>query len=450
MEAKTLEIKLENVKKLIRRNAKHSLEKFIEKMHHADIAIIVKRLPDIDRKKIWSYFTDNDKIVQVILELQDSDIVKIFAELDQNLASTLISTMESDDVSYILRLLPIEQRLKYMDYIPKDMLEDVEELLFYPEDSAGAIMNTSYFALHEDTTVKEATKQLHKAEDLEMVFYLYVIDDDGRLAGVLSLRQLILNPPEKKLSEIMVSDVITVSVMDTEEVSADLVDKYSLLALPVIDENRKLAGIITVEDVIDVIREKASDDIYSMVGVSQEEKMISNPIKIARARLPWLIITFIGELIAGGVISYFQGNIEDFLVLAAFMPIVMAMGGNVGSQSATVLIRGAAMGSVDLSRMGRTVAREMSVGLIMGLIIGLMLGVVAPFWGGDIKLGVIVGVAIFFAMLFASFTGAAVPMILMKLKQDPAVASTPFITALNDITGLAIYFSVSMFLMTYL
>ncbi len=450
MERNTLNIKIENVKKLIRRNAKHSLEKFLDKLHPADIALIVRGLPDIDRKKIWAYFTDKHKIAEVILEMEDAAMLKIFSELEQEVVASLFAEMESDDASYILRLLPLEERLKCMDYIPKDVLEDVEELLYYPEGSAGAIMDTSYFALHEDMTVKEATKQLHKAEDLEMVFYLYVIDDDGRLAGVLSLRQLILNPPERKLSEVMVSDVITVSVMDTENTAADLVDKYSLLALPVIDENRKLAGIITVEDVIDVIREKASDDIYSMVGVSQDERMYNNPIKIARARLPWLVITFIGELIAGGVISYFQGNIEDFLLLAAFMPIVMAMGGNIGSQAATVIIRGAAMGTVDMSHIGRIVSREMTVGVIMGVIIGVMLGVVAPFWGGDAQLGVIVGVAIFFAMIFASFTGAAVPMVLLKLKQDPAVASTPFITALNDITGLAIYFSVAMFLMYHL
>ena len=446
-----LRVKLENVKKLIRRNAKVPLERVLTKLHPADIALIVSNLSDLDRKKIWSFITDRSKVAEIILEMEDVDIVRIFEEMDPKMAASLLSEMESDDASYVLRLIPDEKQQSFLQYISKDDLSEVEELLHYPEDSAGAIMNTAYFAMHSDTTVKEASRLLHKAEHLEMVFYLYVIDDDKRLVGVLSLRQLILNPPEKKLSEIMITDVVSVSVMDKEAYVADLVEKYDLLALPVVDERHVLCGIITVDDVIDIIKDKASEDIYTMAGVKQEEMMFDNqPFKIAKIRLPWLLVTFVGELFAGFVITYFQGRVQDYLVFSAFMPIVMAMGGNVGSQSATIIIRSAALGRIDLSNVFRVVFREVRVGAVMGIVIGVLLGLVAPFWNGDMRIGIIVGAAIFFAMLFASFTGAFVPIALMKMKFDPAVASTPFITVFNDVTGLTIYFAVSMSLLMIL
>lgn len=444
-------IKLENVKKLIRRNAKVPLEKLLLKLHPADLALIITNLSDIDRKKIWSFIEDRSKIAKIILEMQDIDIINIMEELSSQDAAALLSEMDSDDASYILRIIPKERQQDLLQYISHDELLDVEELLHYPEDSAGSIMNTASFALHMDTTVKEATKLLHKAEDLEMVFYLYVVDDENRLAGVLSLRQLILNPPEKKLSDIMIRDVISVTVTDKEEYVAELVEKYDFLALPVVDEHHRLCGIITIDDVIDIIKDQASEDIYAMAGLTQNDLMFDkSPYKVASTRLPWLVITFLGEIVAGLVVTFFQGKITDFAILVTFMPIVMAMGGNVGSQSATVIIQGVAMGKIDTSRWSRVIFKEIVVGILMGLVIGILLGVVAPFWEGDYKLGIIVGVAIFAAMLFASITGSLVPITLMKLKFDPAIASAPFITALNDITGLTIYFLISMTLLTIL
>ena len=281
-----------------------------------------------------------------------------------------------------------------------------------------------------------------------MVFYLYVVDGENRLTGVLSLRQLILNPPEKKLSDIMIRDVVSVSVTDNQEYVADLVEKYDFLALPVVDEQHKLCGIITIDDVIDIIKDQASEDIYAMAGLTQNDMMFDkSPYKVASTRLPWLLITFIGEIIAGLVVTFFQGKITDFAILVTFMPIVMAMGGNVGSQSATVIIQGVALGKIDTSKWSRVIFKELAVGALMGIVIGLLLGIVAPLWERDAQLGIIVGIAIFSAMLFASLTGSMVPITLMKLKFDPAIASAPFITALNDITGLTINFLISMILL---
>lgn len=444
-------IKLENVKKLIRRNLKAPLEKLLDKLHPADIALIITNLSDLDRKKIWSFITDRSKVAEIILEMNEVDIINIFEELTPKDGAMLLSEMDSDDASYVLRTLSEDKRHTLLQYISKEALDDVEELLHYPENSAGSIMNTSSFALHMDTTVKEATKLLHQAEDLEMVFYLYIVDDENRLSGILSLRQLILNPPDKKLSEIMIRDVVSVSVIDSEEQVAALVEKYDFLALPVVDEHHRLCGIITVDDVIDIIKDKASEDIYTMAGITQSDFMFDkSPFNVARSRLPWLIVTFIGELIAGAVLKIYEGSVSDYIVLSFFMPLVMAMGGNVGSQSATIIIQGVALGSINVSRWGKIIMKELSVGAVMGIVIGVLLALVAPFWYGTSTLGIVVGVALFAAMSFASLTGSIVPLVLMRLKFDPAIASAPFITALNDITGLTIYFTTSILLLRFL
>ena len=444
----SLQTKLESVKKLIRRNARNHLENLLLKLHPADIATIIKHLNELDRKKIWDILASKSILASVILELDESQIIEIFNNMPPNEIARILNEMESDDAAAILRLFDEEKVKEILQYMEKEELNIVEELLQYPTDSAGSIMNPNYFALNEELTVKEATKLLHKAEDLEMVFYLYVIDNEKHLVGVVSLRQLILNPPEKKLKEIMTREVIKVNVNTDREEVAKIVERYDLLAVPVVDEEDRLIGIITVDDVIDVIREETTEDIYKMAGTTEDELMLGNKsLKVARVRFPWLLITFFGELVSGLVIHFFHGKVQDFAILASFMPLIMAMGGNVGSQSATILIRGVALGKIDMGGIYKVIFKEIRVGMIMGLVLGSILSFIAPFFNKNNQLGLIVGIAMFFAITFAAFTGAFVPAMLIKMKLDPAVASSPFISTLNDITGLTIYFTVSILLL---
>ena len=444
----SLQVKIDTAKKLIRRNAKNHLENLLQKLHPADIALIIKNLNEIDRKKIWGYISDISKIADIISELEDNQIIELFANMEVKKAAAITNEMESDDASYVLRLLDDDTSQEIISLMKQEGGKAVEELLSYPEDTAGSIMNPNFLALEEETTVKEATKVLHKADDLEMVFYLYVVDVEGQLTGVLSLRQLILNQPERTLKEIMTEDTISVDVNTDKEDVAKVVEKYDLLAVPVVDEAHKLVGIVTVDDIIDVIREEATEDIYKMAGTTDDEIIFGNKsFRIAKVRFPWLLITFVGELISGFVISYFHGRVEEFAILASFMPLIMAMGGNVGSQSSTILIRGIALGKIARKDLRSIMFREIRVGMIMGIILGIIIGIVAPFWHGDYKIGIVVGTALFSAISFAAITGTVVPAILIKLKQDPAVASSPFISTLNDITGLSIYFSISMLLL---
>ncbi|GAB7140547.1 magnesium transporter [Deferribacterales bacterium RsTz2092] len=447
-----MRVKLENVKKLVRRSVKGPLQKVLVKLHPADIAYIIRHLSDIDRKKVWACMTDNMRIAETIIELDDSSIVELFEEMEPQKAADVLQEMNSDDISYVLRLLPEELKDKITQYIGDKDLSAVEELLHYPDDSAGAMMNTEYIALNVRTTVKEATKLIHKAADVELVYYLYVVDDEGRLVGVLSLRQLITNPPDKTLADIMISDIISVQDHTDKEDAARLVAKYDLLALPVVDEQRHIMGIITFDDVMDVIREEATEEIYRMAGASQEafdygESTITN----AKARLPWLIVTLVGELMSGFIITFFQGKIVDFLVISAFMPVIMAMGGNVGSQSSTIIIRNIALGNIDNKRAAVPVVwREMKTGFLMGIVSAVPVTLILPLFGGGQRTGLIVGVSLFCAMGFAAFVGAHVPLVLMRLNVDPAVASGPFISTFNDITGLTIYFSVAIAMVSLL
>lgn len=444
----SLQIKLESVKKLIRRNARNHLENLLLKLHPADIATIIKNLNELDRKKIWNILSGKSILASVILELDESQIIELFNTMAPSEIARILNEMESDDAAGILRLFDEEKVKDIMQYMEKEELNIVEELLQYPRDSAGSIMNPNYFALNEDLTVKEATKLLHKAEDLEMVFYLYVIDSEKHLVGVISLRQLILNPPDKKLKEIMTKEVIKVNVTTDREEVAKIVERYDILAVPVVDNEDKLVGIITVDDIIDVIREETTEDIYKMAGTTEDELMLGNKsFKVAKVRFPWLLITFFGELLSGLVIHFFHGRVQDFAILASFMPLIMAMGGNVGSQSATILIRGVALGKVTIGDIYKVIFKEIRVGMIMGFLLGSILAFVAPFFSKNSQLGLIVGVSMFFAITFAAFTGAFVPAMLIKLKLDPAVASSPFISTLNDITGLTIYFTISILLL---
>lgn len=450
MQNTPLHLKLENIKKLIRRDAKGPIYKVLNKLHPADIAYIIQNLNDIDRKRVWSYLHDKSRIAEVILELDEADIIEYFSEADPKLAGEVLTEMESDDASYVVRLLPESVKETVTQFITERELSDVEELLHYPEKTAGAMMNTEYLALPDTMTVKEATKVIHKAAEVEMIYYLYVIDSENRLSGVLSLRQLIVNPPEKLLKEIMSTEVIFVTDSADREDVANIVAKYDFMALPVVDEQRQLVGIITFDDVIDVIQDEATADMYKMAGTTELLSTEDSVIKSAKARLPWLLITLVGEMFSGVVIAFYQDKITEFLILSSFMPVIMAMGGNVGSQSATIIIRSMALGRVDPSVMRPVLLREVRVGLLMGFVSAILVSIFAPFVHGDARTGIVVGTALFCAMSFAAFTGAFVPMTLTKFKIDPAVASGPFISTFNDLTGLTIYFSVAIVMLSFL
>ncbi len=322
------------------------------------------------------------------------------------------------------------------------------------EETAGRIMTTEFFALDEDTLVKDAISSLRDAAETEMIFYLYVVDDRNHLIGVCSLRQLLLSNPELPLKQFMQTDLISATTDTDQEEVARIVSRYNLLAIPVTDENNRLVGVVTIDDVVDVIKEEATEDFYKMAGTSDEEILTKSVFKSARIRLPWLLASFFGGIVATAILSRFEGTLSSFVMLTYFLPIIMGMGGNIGNQSSTIIVRGLATGRIELSMLGRVAVKEIRIAVVLGLSYGLLLGVIAyslgllqePSLSSPLLFGLMVGIALSASMIIAGTIGSIVPMTLQKAGIDPAVAATPFVATAVDILGVLCYLGMAYYL----
>jgi len=442
---------LETTRRLLRRGAYPNLTRLLGKIHPADIAHLFRYLNDKEQPLLFGLINDPEVAGYVLAELDHAVSARLLAQLNKQQILELLQNMARDDAADIVQNLPEELAAEILGLMKAEESEEIEELLQYGEDTAGGIMATEIFSLREDLTVREAIQALQDAGDVEMVFYLYVTDEHNHLVGVLSLRQLLTVSPETVLRDIMIRDVISVRTdMDQEEV-ARVVEKYNILAVPVVDETNKLMGLITVDDVIDVIREEATEDIYKMAGASEEELLLGHQaFKIARLRLPWLLTNLFGGVATGYLMWLFKVTLKDVIALITFIPVITGMGGNVGGQSATIVVRGFATGKIDMSTLRRVLFKEMRVGLIMGTVCGLTVGLVAWGWHHNPYLGLVVGVAMITAMTVAATMGVLAPTFFKKIGIDPAIASSPFVQTANDITGILIYFTTATLFIRYL
>jgi magnesium transporter len=327
---------------------------------------------------------------------------------------------------------------------------DVGELLEYPEKTAGRIMNPKVFALSEDMTAAEAIAALQASRDVEMVFYLYVIDGRRHLVGVVSLRRLLLVPPETPLKRIMTTDLISARVdMDQEEVARQ-VASYNLLAIPVVDEENKLVGVITVDDVIDVIKDEATEDVYRLAGLASDDRVFTTPNESLRKRLPWLLVNLVTAFVAASVVKLFEGTIGVVTSLAVFMPVVAGMGGNAATQTLAVIVRGIAIGELTWSNTRQALIKEALVGLGNGVACGIVGAGVVWLMQGTPWLGLILGMAMIINMFVAATAGTLIPLALRALKVDPALASSVFITTLTDVFGFLSFLGLGALFINYL
>jgi len=439
-----------DIQDLIRQDAKGHIVNLLTDLHPADIADLLDKLPDNDREYLFKLL-DKDVASDVIMEVEDASREHLLEGMDEQRISEIVDEMDSDDATDIVGELPDDVAEVVLDSIDKEDSDEVKELLRFPEESAGGIMAMEFVAVCQDATVGEAIEQIRKAaEEIEEIYNIYVVNEDGNLTGVLPLRQLIITPPGRKIDKIMEADVISVSTdMDQEEV-ANMFGKYDLISVPVLDESGKLVGLITVDDIVDVMEEEVSEDFSKMVGTDDEEIGETSAIKVAGWRLPWIITSLFGGIFSGTIISHFKDTLGPLLALAFFIPVITAIGGNIGLQSSSMTVRGLATGEVDADHLGKRVWRELRIGILMGLICGGTVGVVAYLWFQKGLLGLIVGGAMFCAVTVAASMGIMIPFFFNKLKVDPALASGPFVTMSNDITGLAIYFGLASLLMKWI
>ncbi|OEU70658.1 MAG: magnesium transporter [Desulfuromonadales bacterium C00003068] len=436
-----IQMLLDTIKKLIRRGAHPNINNLLKKTHPADIAHLFRYLDLKDQRILFHMLEDVDTAAEVLSEIEHSASALLLEQIEKETIVDVLQHMSHDDAVDIIQNMPEDLADEILDSMQDDCSEEIENLMQYQEDSAGGIMSTEFFSLCEDITAKEAIEALQGADDVEMVFYIYVTDRHNHLVGVLSLRQLLTVPAGRCLRDIVSEDVISVRVDTDQEEVAQQVAKYNILAIPVVDDQNKLLGIITVDDVIDVMRQEATEDIYKMAGASEEELMYGyESFKIARLRLPWLLVNLLGGVVTGYLMWWFQLTLKEVIALISFIPVITGMGGNVGSQSATIVVRGFATGRIDFTTMRQVFFKELRVGIIMGCVCGLTVAGIATLWHQNIYLGLVVGVAMVTAMTVAACMGVLAPAFFKRIGVDPAIASTPFVQTANDITGILIYF----------
>jgi magnesium transporter len=445
------DLMLVSFQKLLRRGAITNLSKMLGKMHPADVAKIIVHLPSPKEKRtVFELVKGEGPRGQVLSELDADSIQQVLADVSAPDIAWLLKDLPSDDVTYVMGVLPDTLSKEILALMKTEDSTEIAELLKYPKDTAGGIMTTEFLALSEDTTAHETIRRLQRATDAEHVFYVYVTDKDEHLVGVLSLRQLLTVPPETPLKNIMTRDVFSVSVdMDQEEVARQ-VARYNLLAIPVVEKDSTLVGIITVDDVVDVIREEATEDMLKSAGVTEEDVLASSSMRAARLRLPWLFTNLVGSLISGAILWQFRYTIQEVVAIVTFIPVIAAMGGNVGLQSSTLIIRGLATGRIELADVWSVFFRETRIGLLLGLACGILLTLVGWVWHGQPFLGMVVGVSMLIAFLISTSMATIMPVVLKRMGVDPAVAAGPFVTTANDITGISIYLTLSTALLSYL
>ena len=447
-----IDLVLDSVKRLLRIGATANLLNLLQKQHPADLAQVFSALPEKEREAAFSVLADRNGRLAM----------EAISELGPEAGAGLLATRPAEEIAKLAQEIPSDDAAALIDYLPEDLSSAVldlmrpkesgvvENLLEYDEPTAGRILNPHVFALNEDVTVGEAITELQSNRDVEMVVYLYVVDDRRHLVGVVSLRRLLLVSPETPLKRIMTADIISARVDTDQEEVARQVASYNLLAIPVVDEENKLVGVITVDDVIDVIKDEATEDIYRLAGVAGDERAFTPAMESLRKRLPWLGVNLVTAFLAAAVVSMFEGTIRQVTALAVFMPIVAGMGGNAATQTLTVIVRGIALGELNWANSRKALIKEAVVGLGNGVVLGLVAAAVAWATRGNPVLGLLLCAAMILNMFVAATAGTLVPLGLRAVNVDPALASSVFITTMTDVFGFASFLGLATLFLRYL
>jgi len=414
-------------------------------LHHAEVAEILDTLTNDEAKYIY-FLVDEDTQADILMELDEEIRDRFLASLSTKEIADQLENLDSDDAADILGDLTEEKIREVISQMEDDeAAEDIVDLLNYDDDTAGGLTQKEFFQAHVTWPVNRAIIELRKqAEDVEKVYNIFVVDEQDRLLGVLSLKRLLFANAKTKIADIYQSKkIISVKASDSAEVVAMVMEKYDLVSVPVVDYQNKLVGRITLDDVVDYIKEEADKDFQMATGITDNVDSNASTWRISRSRLPWLVIAMVGGTIGAKVISNFEGSITKIPAMAFFIPLITAMGGNVGVQSSAIVVQSLARGDKDLGRILPKLWREAKVGLMNGIFLAsLIFGVASVFENSE--LGVVVSVSLFTVILFAAIFGTLFPLILNRYKIDPALAIGPFVTTLNDIIGLFIYFSIGL------
>ncbi len=442
MKQAVLEKLLRYTKQFIKLRTLGHLWNALKKIHYADIATLLENLKQQERLIIIQLFLDKEnelsQVGEIISEIKPEIAIEILSPLEQKHIVAILEELSSDDAASLIPLFDEDIQIEILKKMKHEDSADIQEQLAYPEESAGRIMSSDYLVLDEATTAGDAISaiQLANEEDLDVPFYLYVIDEGERLKGVVSLKQLILMKPKSKLKEIMTTDIYKVDVFTDQEEVASVVADYNLLAIPVVDETDRLVGVVTVDDIIDIIQEEATEDIYKLAGVTQDYSPELGLKESLFKRLPWLFISLLTTSSSAIVVALFKGTIEDLIILAILMHIIPAIGGVVGNQTVAIMVREIVLGNLEWKRSRKMLFKELVVGLGSGISIGIVGSVATSIIYNRWDIGIIFGVSIIINLFIAALFGTIIPLFLKRLKLDPALASGMIVTMVTDITGL--------------
>lgn len=422
----------------------------LKELHPSDIGEFLIDLEDEKKLEVF-LLLPAELASSVILETDESTRQHLIGSLSKRRLTELVEEMETDDATDIIAELPEDEARIILKGISKEESEEVEKLLKHKEDTAGGIMQTELVAVNEGLAVDDVIKAIRAvAERIPDIHNVFIINRERRLVGSIPVGKLLLAPSRAKVREIMNPKPVKVRVdLDQEEV-ARIFQKYDVVSMPVVDFSERLVGRITIDDVVDVIEEEVFEDFYRMAGLKEDDRVFSPPTLSVRKRLPWLFINLFTAIIAASVVGLFQNTIQAVVALAVLMPIVAGMGGNAGTQTLTVIVRGIALGELTFTNAKRTLLKEVIVGIANGVILGVVTALLAYYWKGNYMIGVVIGLAMIINMFVANFTGTIIPLTLKRLKIDPAIASGIFITTFTDVFGFLSFLGLATLFLRYL
>lgn len=429
--------------KYLKEAKRGALQDLLDEIHPYELAKLYKELPKKHHQKLL-HFMNPQQIAILIQELEYDMQIEILQQLGAERASTVMNLMDRDDLADLLNELSVDKLKQFLASLEKEDSQNIRSLMSYPPDTAGGLMTNQFVWINKDYTVKQAIEKVKNyAHFSENIYYLYVINEEKKLVGVVSYRDLLLADLDEKIEDIMFNRVVSVHVNADQEEVVQTIERYDFIAIPVVDDDNVLLGIITVDDAIDVLIREANEDIEKLSASGKDIDFETTSLTASMRRLPWLILLLFIGLVSGGIISGFEETLQQVVALIFFMPMIAGMTGNIGTQSLAVVVRGIVMHDIDRKTIINLIFRELRVGLIIGVTCGLLILLIAYFWRGSLILGFVVGVSLLITLVIGTLSGTIIPLVLYKLGVDPAVASGPLITTINDILSLFVYFSIA-------
>ncbi len=436
---------LGDISDLIESKSDTLLKNILADIYPADIALIIENLTDEEGLYLFQLL-DEETSAEVLLELSDYHRDYILEHLSVDKISDIVGEMDSDDATDIIGELEDDKAEDVLEQMEDEDSSEVKELLSYEEHTAGGIMQKEYVTVKATDSINRAVEVIkEEAPDNEHLYHLWITDEAGKLAGIVSLKKIIvaLDTPFMIMADIMSSEVISVEANTDQEEVASIMRKYDLVSIPVVDENDRIVGKISFDDIADIMEEEFSEDVARIVGSDAEELESKSPFQIAWLRLPWVLITLAIQFLAGIVINYYDETLAKVLLLTSFMPIISAISGNTGLQASAMTVRALATGGVTLSRWGEPVKRALKISLIIGSICGLLIGVIGAMWYGKIMFGVVVGISMCISINISAFVGTTTPLLSKRLGFDPAITVGPFETAFQDVVGITVFLTLA-------